>query len=453
MMDILIVDDEVALARLLQTTLKAEGYGADVVFSGEEAVRAVRSRRYDVVLTDLAMKPVDGLEVLRVAKEEWADTEVIMMTAYASAESAVQAMKNGAHDYLIKPFDTDELLLHLRNIGERRRLRDENVALRGMVERMVSFESLVGPCDKMQQVFRLVEKVASSKATVLIRGESGTGKELLAQAIHFRSPRRGGPLIKVNCAAIPENLLESELFGHEKGAFTGAHQQRKGRFELADRGSIFLDEIGDLTPNLQVKLLRILQEGEFQRVGGTNTLRSDTRVIAATHCDLEEAMAGGRFREDLYYRLNVFPIHIPPLRERKEDIPYLVKHFIEKHGSPGDGIEPDALDTLTRYHWPGNVRELENVVERSLIMKNGSHVTEDDLPGHVTRSQGLRAATGGIEIPDEGIKIDDMERAVIQKALEKAGGNKTRAAQLIGITRRKLYSRMEILGIPVKDNG
>jgi two-component system NtrC family response regulator len=452
MTDILIVDDELALARLLQATLREEGYSTEIAASGEEALGKLRSRRFDVVLTDLAMQPVDGLEVLRSTKEDWPDTEVIMMTAYASAETAVRAMKDGAYDYLIKPFDTDELLLRLRKITESRRLRDENVELRGIVERKVSFENIVGPGERMQEVFRLVEKVAPSKATVLLRGESGTGKELLAHAIHFRSPRKAGPLVKVNCAAIPENLLESELFGHEKGAFTGAHQQRKGRFELASNGTIFLDEIGDLTPALQVKLLRVLQEGEYERVGGTNTLRSNARVIAATHCDLEDAMQDGEFREDLYYRLNVFPISVPPLRERKDDIPFLVKHFVSKHGKPGDGIGSEALDSLARYHWPGNVRELENVIERSLIMKNGRNITLADLPGHVTRPANHGINLDSVDIPDEGIQIDEMERAVILKALEKAEGNKTKAAKLLGITRRKLYSRMDILGIPVKDN-
>jgi len=451
MIDILIVDDEAALAKLLEATLCAEGYGADTVTSGEDALRALRSRRFDVVLTDLAMQPVDGLEVLRVAREEWPDTDVIMMTAYATAETAVRAMKNGALDYLIKPFDTEELLLRLREIAERRRLIEENESLRGLVERKVKLGNLVGPGDEMQRVFRLVEKVAASRATVLIRGESGTGKELLAEAIHVHSPRGRGPLIKVNCAAIPETLLESELFGHEKGAFTGAHQQRKGRFELADRGSIFLDEIGDLSAMLQVKLLRVLQKGEFERVGGTRTLRSGARVIAATHRDLEAEMVQGRFREDLYYRLNVFPIPLPPLRERKNDIPHLVKHFIGKHGSPGDGIEPDALDALLHYHWPGNVRELENVVERSLIMKNGRSITRADLPGHVIRDAAACLDLVAVDIPDTGINMDDTERAIILKALQKAGGNKTKAARLLGITRRKLYSRMDILGIPARE--
>jgi len=451
MTDVLIVDDELALAKLLQATLRDEGYGTDVAASGEKALEALRTRRFDVVLTDIAMQPVDGLEVLRATKEEWPDTEVIMMTAYASAETAVQAMKDGAYDYLIKPFDTDELLLRLRKIAESRRLREENVELRGIVERRVSFENIIGPGERMQEIFRLVEKVAPSKATVLLRGESGTGKELLAEAIHFRSPRKNGPLVKVNCGAIPENLLESELFGHEKGSFTGAHQQRKGRFEMAHGGTIFLDEIGDLSPALQVKLLRVLQEGEFERVGGTQNLRSNARVIAATHCDLEDAMTKGRFREDLYYRLNVFPIRVPPLRERQEDIPFLVKHFIAKHGAPGDGIEPRALDALARYPWPGNVRELENVVERSLIMKNGPAITLPDLPEDVSSPPASRVDLKSVEIPDDGIQIDEMERAVILKALEKAKGNKSKAAKLLGITRRKLYSRMDILGISAGD--
>ena len=448
---ILIVDDEPAMASLLQSSLEAEEYEAEFTTSGEEAIRAIRESEFDVVITDLAMKPVDGLAVIRATKETSPETEVMIMTAYASVETAVEALKSGAFDYLIKPFSTDELLLRIRKILDQQSLRQENRQLRETLETRATFDNMVGDSKQMQDVFKLVEKVAGTRATVLLRGESGTGKELLAEAIHVRSDRKDHPLVKINCAAIPETLLESELFGHEKGAFTGAHRQKKGRFELAGKGTIFLDEIGDLTPSLQVKLLRVLQQGEFERVGGVTTLRSEARVVAATHRDLEQAISQGTFRKDLFYRLNVFPIWVPPLRDRKEGIPALVMHFIRKHGRPEDGIDSVALDVLTRYSWPGNVRELENAIERSLIMKNGNSISLSDLPADLVRPVALSLDNVAIEIPEGGIQFEELERGVILRALEMAEGNKSKAAKLLGISRRRLYSRLEILGIPIND--
>jgi len=354
-------------------------------------------------------------------------------------------MKKGAYDYIIKPFEMDELKMKVKHIMEKRKLAEENIQLKRELKDKFSLSNMVGRSGVMQEVYKMVEKVAPTDATVLIRGESGTGKELVAQAIHHLSPRNAEPFVAVNCGALPEGLLESELFGHEKGAFTGADKMKVGRFELAANGTIFLDEIGDISPSTQVKLLRVLQNHQIERVGGTRTLEIKARTIAATNRDLEEALKDNSFREDLYYRINVFPITLPTLRERKEDIPDLVAHFLNKLGKKEDAIAGNALELLTKYRWQGNVRELENVIERSLIMSNTDKITDQDLPPHVKNVPSL-GASGPFEIPDDGLSLEEVEKKLIKNALNKAGGNKSKAAKFLGITRRKLYSMMERLG-------
>jgi two-component system response regulator AtoC len=440
MANILVVDDEVKMCVILQDMLVERGHRVITSQDGEEAQRLVVSQDFDVVISDLKMSPVDGLQLLQTVKKLSPDTEVVLMTAYASVQTAIQAMKRGAYDYIIKPFDLDEMGLLVDKILEKERLVLENRQLREELRRAEGREMVTGKSPKMQQVFSLVEKVAASDVTVLIRGESGTGKELVAEAIHRRSPRAAGPLVAVNCAALTETLLESELFGHEKGAFTGAIKRKLGRFELAQGGTIFLDEIGDVTASLQAKLLRVLQEKKFVRVGGTETISADVRLIAATNRDLEQAIGNGHFREDLYYRLSVFPILVPPLRERREDIPALVEFFLRKRGRQLEDIDRVAIDRLMHYDWPGNVRELENVIERAVILAEGEKIDDSHLSL-------LSPSMGSASRPQEELNLEKLERQSILQALQKSGGNKAEAARLLGITRRALYSRMERLGL------
>ena len=443
--NILIIDDEPKMCKILRFALEPVGYQVTTAESAEEGVEKFDAAEFDLVLTDLKMPGKDGLYVLDTVKKKRPDTEVILMTAYATAQNAVDAMKKGAYDYIIKPFEMDELKMKVKHIMEKRKLAEENIQLKRELKDKFSLANMVGQSGAMQEVYKMVEKVAPTDATVLIRGESGTGKELVAQAIHHLSLRSAEPFVAVNCGALPESLLESELFGHEKGAFTGADKMKVGRFELAANGTIFLDEIGDISPSTQIKLLRVLQAHQIERVGGTKTLEIKARTIAATNRDLEEALKDKSFREDLYYRINVFPITLPPLRERQEDIPDLVAHFLKKLGKKEDAIEGNALELLTKYRWQGNVRELENVIERSLIMSNTDKITERDLPPHVKNVPSLGAA-GSFEIPDEGLSLEEVEKKLIKNALNKAGGNKSKAAKFLGITRRKLYSMMERLG-------
>ncbi|MEE4311558.1 MAG: sigma-54 dependent transcriptional regulator [candidate division KSB1 bacterium] len=439
---ILIIDNERRMCHVLKVALETDGYEVALAFDGEEGIAKVRKGDYGVVITDLKMPNKDGLAVLSETRKVLPESEVIMMTAYASAQTAVEAMRNGAYDYLIKPFEIDELKLKVKQVFEKSRLATENLDLKKQLEDKFSIDNIIGQSEAMQKVYQMVRKVAPSDATVLIRGESGTGKELVARAIHMSSQRSEMPFVAVNCAALPETLLESELFGHDKGAFTGAEKQKPGRFELAAKGTIFLDEIGDISPATQVKLLRALQEKEMVRVGGQETLTIEARTIAATNRDLEEAMKNGAFRNDLYYRINVFPIFIPPLRERKDDIPDLILHFLTRNNAAADKINPAALKQLMKYNWHGNVRELENVVERSLILAGEEVVTPDYLPVHI-RGEGVYDDSLAFEIPDEGLSIEEVEKNLIHKALHKAGGNKSKAAKLLGITRRRLYSMME----------
>ncbi|MGH7596644.1 MAG: sigma-54-dependent transcriptional regulator [bacterium] len=442
---ILIVDDEARMAAVLKAALEPEGYAIAIATSGTAAMNALDTHAYDVVLTDLKMEGPDksGLQVLEFAKRRYPQCEVILMTAYATAQTAVEAMKRGAYDYIIKPFEIDELKVKIRHIFEKKTLANENRSLKQELKQRYSIDNMVGQSGAMQEVYKMVHKVAPSDATVLIRGESGTGKELVAQAIHYLSPRAEKPFVAINCAALPETLLESELFGYEKGAFTGAEKRKLGLFETAGEGTIFLDEIGDVTTTIQVKLLRALQNRQIIHLGGHEQIPVKARVIAATNRDLEIAVKEGNFREDFYYRINVFPISVPALRKRMEDLPDLVSHFLQRAGKDQYSITADAVEKLRMYPWPGNVRELENVVERSLIMAGDRPIEISDLPPHI---QGIQKLPTQFDLPDEGIVLEDIEKKLIHRAIEKAGGNKSKAAKLLGITRRKLYSMLERLG-------
>jgi len=441
---VLVVDDERRQRDILQMILEAEGYETTAAGNGRQALQVAEGGGFDVVLTDLKMPDLNGIELLSEILKLQPSPLVVLMTAHGTIDSAVDAMRKGAFDYLTKPLEKDELLLVLRRAMERAHLVRENRMLHEQLRDRFRLENIVGAHGSMQDVFRVVHKVAASASTVLIYGESGTGKELVARALHHESDRRGRPFYAVNVAALPESILEAELFGHEKGAFTGAEMRKIGLFEQASSSTLFLDEVGDLKRDLQVKLLRALQEREILRVGGTERIRIDVRIVAATNQDLERAVREGRFREDLYYRLNVIPIVLPPLRERRTDIPLLVDHFLAKYaGSRRRGVSEDALETLTAYDWPGNVRELESVIERALLLGEGDLVVPADLPA------GIRSGAGGprramdLEIPDAGIDLEAVERSLILKALDKAGGNVTRAARLLGLSRRTLQYRLE----------
>jgi len=441
---IVVVDDESAQRELIVGFLKKQGHEVFPAATGPEALALVRDRRVDLVLSDCRMPGMSGPELLLEIKTINPEIPLILMTAYGTVETAVQAMKDGAADYLSKPLDLEELLLRVARVSERVRLTSEVRDLQAQLVERHRLEGIIGESGRMQEVLALAKRVAPSDATVLIRGESGTGKELIARAIHFNSPRASGPLVNLNCAALPEQLLESELFGHEKGAFTGAIAQRKGRFEQAGGGSIFLDEIGDLSPALQVKLLRVLQERAFERVGGNKTITADVRMLAATHRDLERAMREGTFREDLYYRLNVVTIQIPPLRERREDIPLLLDHFLrkfaEKNRRDVTGLTAAARDALLKYDYPGNVRELENIVERAVLLCRGRVIDLEDLPA--TARPGQRSA--GAPLPKDlpGV-LADIERQAIQSALERTNGIQTQAAEALGISERVLRYKMK----------
>ena len=441
---VLVVDDERRQRDILQMILEAEGYETTAAGNGRQALQVAEGAGFDVVLTDLKMPDLNGIELLSEILKLQPPPLVILMTAHGTIDSAVDAMRKGAFDYLTKPLEKDELLLVLRRAMERAHLVRENRMLHEQLRDRFRLDNIVGAHGSMQDVFRIVHKVAASTSTVLIYGESGTGKELVARALHHESDRRGRPFYAVNVAALPESILEAELFGHEKGAFTGAEMRKIGLFEQASGSTLFLDEVGDLKRDLQVKLLRALQEREIMRVGGTERIRMDVRIVAATNQDLERAVREGRFREDLYYRLNVIPIVLPPLRERRTDIPLLVDHFLAKYGgSRRRGAGEDALKTLMAYDWPGNVRELESVIERALLLGEGDLIVPADLPASVRSGAGAARRATDIEIPDTGIDLEAVERSLILKALDKAGGNVTRAARLLGLSRRTLQYRLE----------
>jgi len=446
---ILVADDEESHRIMLRAVLQEEGYEVAVAADGPEAIRAMEQEPFDLILLDIRMPGMDGIEALMEIRKISPYVPVLMMTAYASVKTAVDALKAGAFEYLIKPLDIDELKILIETALEHYHLREENLVLKERLGDRFDFSKMIGKSRKMVELFDLLTQVAPTDATVLILGESGTGKELVANALHHNSPRASQPFIKVACAALPETLLESELFGHEKGAFTGAVARREGRFWSAHRGSIFLDEVGEMSTTTQTKLLRVLQEKEFEPLGSTRTLKVDVRVIAATHKDLEKEVREGRFREDLFYRLNVVPVSIPPLRERKEDLPSLAVHFLSLYGEKNrkelKEISPKALDLLIRYDWPGNIRELENCIERGVIVARGEVIAPVDLPPQV---QALSAGKEepGIQFP-LGISLQDVEKGLILKTLEDTGGNRSRAAEILGINRRTLQIKLKEYGM------
>ncbi len=444
---ILLIDDDDSLRRVIEFSLAEVGHRVQATASGEEGLRLFEKDAFDAVITDITMPGMSGMEVLAKIHERDANLPVIMITAYGTIESAVQAMKQGAFDYITKPFNRDELRITLDKALRLRRLEKENVELRAEVTDRYRFDSIVGSSAKIREVLDLAGRVAASDATVLITGERGTGKELLAKGIHFNSARSLGPFVAVNCAAIPETLIESELFGHVKGAFTGAVKDKEGKFELADGGTILLDEIGDLRIDLQAKILRVLQERVVDRVGDTKSIPVDVRVIASTNRDIEQAIKEGKFREDLYDRINVVAVRLPPLRERREDIPLLVSTFLKRFNKGAEiRIEQDALEPLLSYGWPGNVRELESVIERASVLKRGDVITAADLPEKLKREKtGIENII--LNLPEEGVSLEDLEKNLIIKALEKHNGNQTRAAEYLGITRPTLIYRMEKYGL------
>jgi DNA-binding NtrC family response regulator len=444
---ILVVEDEEKLRRVIELQLMSAGFDVDKAANAEDALKIVD--RADLVLTDLKLPKMDGLEFLQLIRRQNTQVPVIMMTAFGSVETAVEAMKAGATDFLLKPFSLDHLMQVVNKALEMRALREENRELKAELGRRYEFDNIIGRSGAMQEIFATIERVAPSRATVLLTGESGVGKDLIARAIHFHSPRTDKPLVKINCTAIPENLMESELFGYEKGAFTGAQTSKPGKFEQADSGTVFLDEIGDVPAAIQVKLLRILQEREFERLGSNVTRHIDVRLVAATNQDLRAALEQGTFREDLYYRLNVVPINIPPLRERKQDIPFLANHFIKKlapdAGRQVEGITDAAMEKLMAYHWPGNVRELENVIERSLVMATGTQLDAADIK--LEDAPRARQQTDGSHFLPEGLTLDQYEQEIIREALKRADGNKSQAARLLGLTRNALRYRLTQMGL------
>ncbi|MDX2270279.1 MAG: sigma-54 dependent transcriptional regulator [Bryobacter sp.] len=443
-MRILLVEDEEKLRRLVALHLEEEGHEVRAYGSAEEALEREGAGAAELVITDLKLPGMDGLSFLGRLREMEAEAPVIVMTAFGNIDTAVAAMKQGALDFLQKPFSLEHLSAVVEKAASVGSLRAENRQLKEQLTERYQFHNLIGRSPGMQEVFHLVERVAPSRATVLICGESGVGKDMVARAIHWHSTRRDKPMVKINCSALPENLMESELFGYERGAFTGATIAKPGKFEQADEGTVFLDEIGDVPLPVQVKLLRILQEREFERLGSNRTKKIDVRVIAATNADLRAALEEGRFREDLYYRLNVLPINVPPLRERTEDIVPLAKHFLAKFGGEEYGLRAEALEKLLAHDWPGNVRELENVMERSVLLAEGKILGAGDI--HL--SLGPKRASGGEEMPflPANMTLDEYERAILREALRRAQGNKSQAARLLGITRNALRYRLTQMG-------
>ena len=446
---ILIVDDDAGHRLMLKATLEAKDYQIFEAEDGDQAVAMVEEQFFDLILLDLKMKRMSGLEALQAIKKISPAIPVLIMTAYASVKTAVQGLKLGAFDYMVKPLDMDEVLLNIEKALNFQQMKIENKVLKERLNLEFDFSAIIGRSKKMKEVFEVLAMAAPSDATILILGESGTGKELIANAIHQNSLRKEKPFVKVNCAALAENLLESELFGHEKGAYTGAVARRLGRFEQADGGTLFLDEIGDMSLATQAKILRVLQEGEFERLGGEKTLKVNVRVIAATNKNLEEEVEKGTFRKDLFFRLSVVPVHLPALRERKEDIPVLAEHFLKKYAEKNNrllrGFTPQAMDLLMRYDWPGNVRELENVIERAVILSREQFITPEALPANVRMvdAQNNQSLADGLV----GRSIKEVEKELIIKTLEQTGHNITRAAEILGLTRRGLQYKLKELGL------
>lgn len=455
---ILIVDDEESLREFLEIMLKREGYDITTASDGEKALKLMKKQNFDAIITDLQMPKIHGMEVLKQAKDMDPEVVVIVITAFGSTESAVEAMKLGAYDYITKPFKIDEIKLIVQKALEKRILSQENIQLKKELGSIYTFGNLVGSAASMVKIYDLIQRVCETKTNVLITGESGTGKELVAKAIHYNGPLKDKPFVTVNCGAIPENLMESELFGHKKGSFTGAIADKMGLFEVANHGTIFLDEIGELPSHVQVKLLRVLQEKTFRRVGGTDDLQVNVRIMAATNRDLTEEVSKGRFREDLYYRLNVIHIQLPPLRERKEDITILAQHFLEKHnkelGKKIKKISKEAMDALIKYDYPGNVRELENIIERTVSLEQGAAILPESLPPvifHPSMGINKRNTKPDLTLSLEGVKlekiVENIERELIEKALQKTGGIKKKAADLLGISFRSMRYRLEKYGL------
>ncbi len=447
--NILIVDDEKSMRDFLRIMLKKEGFDVSVAENGKEAIQLVRSEPFDLVLTDMKMPGAEGLDVLKEVNKASPHTPVILITAYATTESAVEAMKSGAYDYVTKPFNVDEIKLVIKKGLERKRLADENISLKLELQEKYIFSNIIGRSPEMFKIFDLIRKVASSKTSVLITGKSGTGKELVARAIHYNSMRKNGPFVSISCGAIPEALLESELFGYQKGAFTSADANKAGLLEVANGGTFFLDEIGEAPLSVQVKFLRVLQEMEFRRIGGIEDIKIDIRIIAATNKDLMECVEKGTFREDLYYRLNVIHINIPPLCERREDIPYLAEHFIKKYcrseGKEAKQISRGAMEALESYHWPGNIRELENVIERMIVLETGPIISEESLSKNIRSRSDLQK--GKIDLEQY---LESTEKDLLLKALDMEKGKIKKAADLLNLSFRSMRHKIQKYDIKKK---
>ncbi|HEM49578.1 MAG TPA: sigma-54-dependent Fis family transcriptional regulator [Caldithrix sp.] len=448
---VLIVDDEIDSLELMQELFESKGYISDTATNGVEAINKIKLQEPDIVLTDIRMPEMDGMQLLNFLIKDHPNIPVIMITAHGTVEAAVEAMRIGAKDYILKPIRLDEILAKVERITQLNSLIKENEYLLNRLQQTYDFTNMIGKTDKVQELFKLVKDVAATNTTVLIRGESGTGKELIANAIHYNSTRVKRPFVKVNCGVLAESLLESELFGHVRGAFTGAIKDKIGRFELANGGTLFLDEIGDISLNMQLKLLRVLQEGEFERVGGTETLKVDVRIIAATNKDLERAMDEGKFRQDLYYRLNVIPIEVPPLRERKDDIKYLIYYFMEKfnkiYGKNISEIDPKAMTLMENYQYPGNIRELENLIERIVVLDKRGSIKTPNLPAYI-RAAEPEEVDEDVDL-EKGLSylVENYERKIIINALEKNGFNKFQTAKQLQMNRSTFLSKLKKYGI------
>ena len=443
---VLIIEDEKIMRITIEDALKAKGYEVKSFEKASDGLKAYSEEPFDIVLTDVRLPDINGMEVLRRIKEIDDSSMVIIMTAFGTIKDAVEAMKMGAFDYITKPFSLDELSVIINRAAEVKQMQDENLRLKRAISRCYCYPNIIGESDAMKGIFRMIDRLSQSDSTVLILGESGTGKELIASTIHYQGKRKDAPFVIVNCGALPENLIESELFGYEKGAFTGATRRKPGRFELAHGGTIFLDEVGELPPSVQVKLLRVLQDGTFERLGGTETIKVDVRVIAATNRDLEREVREGNFREDLYYRLAVIPLTLPPLRERREDIPLLIEHFLQRYNSRlGKQIRfsKEAVEALMEYPFPGNVRELENIVERMVTLCESDRVKKEDLPPHVLK-KGREKESSAQPLTKVA---QEAEREYIIRVLRQTGGNRSRTAEILGISRKTLWEKMRQYGI------
>jgi len=457
MVEIIVVDDEPKQRSILNTILTKEGYNVYEASNGKEALNIIKQRNPEIVLTDLKMPDMDGIQLLKGIKDLKITPEpmVLLMTAYGSIASAVEAIKNGAFDYLTKPLDKETLLIKLKQAIEKQQLLQENIKLKNTLYQKFKIDGIIGVSEKIKSVIEKVKKVAPTTATVLILGESGTGKELIAKAIHYNSPRRDRPFTAINCASIPESLLESELFGYEPGAFTGANTRKRGLFEVTNTGTIFLDEIGDMPLYLQAKLLRVLQNGEIRRLGGKDIIKVDIRVIAATNRDLEKLIENGFFREDLYYRLKVVTLKLPPLRERKEDIPILSNYFLKKYneefGKRIKGLDKKVLEAFIKYHWPGNIRQLESVIEKAVILSEEEIIKYEDVEEELI-IKNKENIINNIEIPDEGIVFEELEKELMKKAMQKANNVVKKAAQLLGMSYKTFWYRWEKFGLGKEKN-